>query len=139
MAKVLFPLKWKKKLAQHILQIQFVLELADKLKPDYLLKISVFWLCTSELIILIISAKELVLTLGHGTILKEEYHLDNPTLRFRCSEESNIQELKARPFLKKLISNINNSSADLFPKQRGLPKKKNVQQLPYKVILDLDI
>ena len=51
----------------------------------------------------------------------------------------NIKKLKARPLLKELALNINIFSANLPPKQCRLPKKKNVQQLPYKVILDLDI
>lgn len=54
MAKVLFPIKWRKKLARHTLQIQSVSELADKLKPKCLLKTSVLWPCASELVILII-------------------------------------------------------------------------------------
>ncbi len=41
MAKVPFPIKWREKLAQHVLQIQSVLELADKLKLDCLVKTSI--------------------------------------------------------------------------------------------------
>ncbi len=115
--------------------------MADELKPDYLLKTLVLWLCASELIILIVSAVGSISTLGHGTIPipREEYHPDNPMLRSGCFEESNIQELKARPPLRELVPNINIPFADPSPKQYGLPRKKNVQRLPYEVILDLDI
>ncbi len=141
MAKVLFPIKWREKLARHALQIQSISELADELKPDCLLKTSVLWPCASKLVTLIVSAVGSVSTSGHSTVPvpKEKYYPDNSTLRSRCSEESNIQELKARPPLKELAPNINILFADPHPKQHRLPRKKNVQWLPYEVILDLDI
>ncbi len=139
MAKVLFPIKWKEKLAQCISQIQSALELANELKPDCLLKTLVFWPHANELITLIISIVESVSTLGHDTDPREEYYLDNLMLRFGYSKENNIQELKAWPPLRELVLNINIFFVDLPPKQCGLPRKKNMQRLSYKVILDLDI
>lgn len=47
--------------------------------------------------------------------------------------------MKARRLLRELAPNINIPFADLPPKQYGLPRKKNVQRLPYEIILDLDI
>ena len=116
MAELLFLIKWREKLARRALSIQSVLELADELKPDCLLKTSVLWPYASKLVTLIVSAMELVLTLGHSTVLKEEYYLNNPTLRFRCSDKSNIQELKAKRSLRELTPNINSHSADPPPK-----------------------
>lgn len=140
MAKALFPIKWREKLARRVLQIQSVTELADELKPDCLLKTSVLWPFANELVTLIVSAVGSASTLGHGTVPKgKEYQPDIPTLISVCSEESNIQELKARPPLRELAPNINITSADPPPKQCGLPRKKNVQQLPYEVILDLNV
>ena len=74
---------------------------------------SIFWLYASELVILIVFAIRSVLTLGHGTVLREEYHPDNPTFRSKYFEENNIEELKAKPHLKELAPNINRPSADL--------------------------
>lgn len=116
MAKVLFPIKWKENLTQHVLQIQSISELLDKQKPNCLLKILVFWPCANKLVTLIISAMGLVSTLGHSTVPREKYYPDNPLLRFRYFEENNIQELKARPLLRELAPNINILSADLPPK-----------------------
>ena len=76
----------------------------------------VFWLCVGELITLTVFVVGLVLTLGHGTVAKKKYYLDNLMLRFKCFEESNIQELKTRPLLKELAPNINNTIADLHLK-----------------------
>lgn len=90
MAKILFLIKQREKLARHASQIQFVLELADKLKPDCLFKTSVFWPYASKLITLIVFVIESVLTSGHSTIPRKKYHPDNLMLRFRYFEESNI-------------------------------------------------
>ncbi len=59
-----------------------------------------------------------VSTLGYGTVPvpREEYYPDNPALRSGCSEESSIQELKARPPLIELALNINIPFADPPPK-----------------------
>lgn len=120
MAKVLFLIKWRKKLARRVSQIQFISKLANKLKPDCLLKTSVFWLCANKLVTKIVSTMRSVLTLGHSTVPRKKYHPDISTLRSGYSEEGNIQELKARPLLKELAPNINIPSANPPSKQRGL-------------------
>ena len=94
---------------------------------------------SSKLVTLIVSTVKSVSTLGHSTVLKEGYHPDKPTLKSWCFEESNIQELKARLLLRELAPNFINRSVDLLPNQRGLPSKKNVQRLLYKIILNLNI
>lgn len=58
----------------------------------------------------------LVLILGHSTIFRKKHYLNNLMLRFESFEKKNIQELKARLFLRKLVLNINIFSIDLPPK-----------------------
>lgn len=53
MAKAFFSIKWKEKLVWQVIQIRSTMDLADKFKPDYLLKILVFWLFENKLIALL--------------------------------------------------------------------------------------
>lgn len=125
------------------MQKQSVTELTDKLKPDCLLKISVFRPFANKLIILIVIAVGLVSIFGYEAIFKgkdcNSYIL---ILESGYSKEGNIQTLKTRSFSKKMVSNINITFTESFSKLCGRPKIINTQKILektlYKVIINLD-
>lgn len=53
MIKTYFSIKWKEKFAWQVMQTCLVLDLADKLMPDWLLKTSVLWPFRNELVALL--------------------------------------------------------------------------------------
>lgn len=66
------------------------MELANKLKPNCLLKTSVLWPFANKFVIKIVFIVRLVLILGYGTILREEYYSNILMLRSECFEKGNI-------------------------------------------------
>lgn len=121
------------------MQIQSIIELIDKFKPDCLFKTLVFGPFTNKLVTLIVVAVGLISISGYDTVLKDK----NCNLGSGYSKEGNIQNLKARSPLRKVAPNINITFAKLLPKLCKRPRKENTQKLPggtpYKVIIDLDI
>lgn len=91
MAKALFPIKLREKLTQRVLQIQSVIKLTNKLKPDCLLKILVFRPFADKIIILIVIAVGLVSIFGHKAISKGKNCNSNILiLESRYFKEGNI-------------------------------------------------
>lgn len=56
MGNVFSPIKLRGKLAKHMVRISCITDLKDKLKPDYLLRISILWNFKDKLVLLIYTA-----------------------------------------------------------------------------------
>lgn len=101
------------------------MELTDKFKPNYLLKMLVLKSFANKLVILIIVVIKSVLSFGYNTIYKDK----NCNSGFGYFKKSNIEKLKARFLLKELSSNINITLAEPPPKLCRRPRKTNTEKL----------
>lgn len=93
------------------------MELIDELKLDCLLKTSVFELFANELDTLIVIVVRLISVSGHDIGFKNiNFNSDIQILDSKYFKKSNIQKLKARSLLKKVVPNINIIFVEPFPK-----------------------
>ena len=90
--------------------------MADEIKPDCLLKRSIFWPFAKKLITLIVFAIGLVLVSRYGIIPRSTKYHPNIVTIFGYFDKRNIEEPKISPALRVLSSNINISFESLFQK-----------------------
>lgn len=136
MAKALFSIKLREKLARRASHIQSVTEMRDELKPNCLLNTSILWPFADNLVALIMSAilvpaaqpakSNPLPEIGPVVIYKEDTSAPNTTNR-TFKYPSHDQNPKARLPLKEMVFNSIIIPENPLQKCRGRPKKSRLQ------------